>query len=97
MDYTSFEMPKKSIKDTFLQKFLLISGADDSKERLNTENLSNFALSHYLDTETSKANGKSNTESEKQTTKPQNKKPPIYHSNKNFIDLTNEIQVMSLK
>lgn len=91
MDYTSFEIPRKSTKDVFLKKFLL--KINDGKERLNTENLSNCALTNYLDTEISKANVNTTDDGEKSVIKKVHMKPPIYHSNKNFIDLTKDSEV----
>ena len=78
MDYSSFELSRKTPKDSFLQKFLVKDF--EVKEILNTENQSNLCLSNYLETETSKGN---NTLMEK----PFNQGQPKYHSNQNNIDL----------
>ena len=91
MDFNSFEIYKKSSREeSFLQKFL--QKADEVKERINTENQSNFTFSNILKTETNKANGYANEDQKQET----NQDCRFLHnfSNKHFIDLTHKADTL---
>ena len=82
MEFTSFDLPKKAIKDTYLKKFLV---KNDPKESANAEINSNLALSKSLEQETPRG---STGIDEKKTKIPP--KPYLFSSNKQVIDLTKD-------